>query len=152
MVAWCVVLFVAWTPTLLTTGSSDSVAIRLGATMLLTQVGTFILVQLFGPRAVVESRMISNTFYSLVILTICAAVTIALPLVPTQSLSGMKMGAMLGFNPIFLAVNVLVCLVIGLIIYRIRALPLFDYVELYWNLGLVLLAGIGIGLIHLLAH
>lgn len=150
LIAWCVVLFFAWSPAMAISGTPESAALRLGATIMLTEVVTFLVVQLVAPRIVVEARLVSNTIFSLVITTICAAITIALPLVPAQCLSRMKMGAMLGFNPIFLAANILVCLAIGLLIYRLRKLPLYDYVELYWNLGLFLLAGIGVGLIHFL--
>jgi|AGTN01.2.fsa_nt_gi hypothetical protein len=150
LLAWCFVLFIAWSPTLTTGGTPETQAVRLGATIMLTQLATFLLVQTLAPRVVVESRLLSNTIFSLVITTVCAAITIALPLVPSQSLARMKMGAMLGFNPIFVVANILVCVALGLLIYRLRNLPLFDYVELYWNLGLFLLMGIGVGLIHFL--
>lgn len=152
LIAWCIVLFIAWSPTMTIAGTPESAGLRLGATILLTQVATFLLIQLLAPRVVVEARLVSNTVFSLVITTICSAITVALPLVPAQCLSRMKMGAMLGFNPIFLVANILVCLAIGLLIYRLRKLPLYDYVELYWNLGLFLLMGIGVGLIHFLVH
>lgn len=152
LLAWCMVLFIAWSPTLTIAGTLETQAVRLGAIIMLTQIATFLLIQLLAPRVVVESRLLSNTIFSLVITTICAAISIALPLVPTQSLSRMKMGAMLGFSPVFLAANIVVCLALGLLIYRLRRLPLYDYVELYWNLGLFLLAGIGIGLVQFLVR
>lgn len=152
LLAWCSVLFFAWSPTLMAAGTTETASARMGATILLTQVATFLLTQMLAPRVVVESRLVSNTVFSLVITTVCAAITIALPLVPAQSLVRMKMGAMLGFSPVFLAANILACLALGLLIYRLRKLPLFDYVEVYWNLALFLLAGLGIALIHFLVR
>lgn len=122
-------------------------SVRLAGFILLVHLASGLCIQLLAPGMVIRFRLISNTLFSLLILTMCVALMLVSPVIPEMGVPYVKSAAALAFQPAFIVVNCLVSLLIGTFTYRWRNEPMFDLSEIYWNMGLMLLVGLAIALI-----
>lgn len=122
-------------------------SVQFAAAILISHFLAIVTVQVFAPRAVNRSRLASNTMFSLLVLSICASISVVAHLVPAPALPYIKPALETAFQPTFVIANLLLSGITGLTIYWSREIRLADMVEIYWGLGLMFLLGLSTALV-----
>ncbi len=122
-------------------------SVRFAAAILISHFLSVVVVQVFAPRAVNRSRLASNTMFSLLVITICASISIVAHLLPAPASPYLKPAFEIAFQPTFVIANLLLSGITGLTIYWSREIRLADMVEIYWGLGLMFLLGLSTALV-----
>lgn len=122
-------------------------SVRFSALILIAHIVSVLSVQILAPRAVNRARLASNSMFSLLVLSICASVSVVAHLVPLQALPYLKTSFEIAFQPLFVIANLLLSGITGMMIYWSREMRLADMVEVYWSLGLMFLLGLSTAVI-----
>lgn len=130
----------------------DMLSVRLAANLLLTQFVSQLFIQAFAARHIVRARMISNTMFGGLVLSLCVAITVAANLIPPNAIPYLKQAIAIAYNPAFVIANFLLCSLSGFLLYRFREVRFACMVELYWSLGLMFLLGLAIALLAAIAQ
>lgn len=153
--AWCVIAAMVYLtpfPAMPVDSEAEPAAtpilsIRFAGAILIAHFVSVLVVQVLAPRAVIKSRLVSNTMFSGLLLSLCGAISLVGQIVPPESVPYLKGALAIAFKPAFVIANFLLCSVAGILIYWARETGLADVVEIYWSLGLMFLFGLAIALV-----
>jgi hypothetical protein len=122
-------------------------SVRVGAGILIVHYLSVLCTQTFAASRVIRARLISNTMFGGLLICLCVAVTMVVPLVPPDTVLYLKQAMAIAFHPGFVVANFLLCTLSGFFVYRYREVLIADMTELYWSLGLMFLFGLAIALV-----
>lgn len=129
----------------------EMLSVRLASGLLITHFLSVLCTQAFAARRILSARLISNTMFGGLILSLCVAISLVAGLVPPNAIPYLKKAIEIAYNPAFVIANFLLCTLTGFLLYRFREARLACMVELYWSLGLMFLLGLAIALLQAVA-
>jgi len=129
----------------------ELLSIRVAAGILISHFVSVLAVQILAPRAVIRSRLISNTMLGGLLTCFCAVFSVIGQLVPSDAVPYMKQALSIAYYPPFVIANFIAGIVVGLMIYIYRETRPADQSEIYWCLGLMFLYGLSIALVMAIA-